>query len=148
MIITFILCDYVTLMGDFYVRKTQETSRVIVVCSRLERIGNSLKICKMADYGNIGKLKILFARNLLSRMKRETFFSKAVSAPEVDRLHLLSNGSLLHNRLSLLSGSSKFEDQDFLLVCKYDDRIFSLKLVFIGNFHIWGSRLTKKKFKK
>ena len=57
---------------------------------------------------NIGKLKILFARNLLSRMKKETFFSKAVSAPEVDRLHLLSNGSLLHNRLSLLSGSSKF----------------------------------------
>ena len=41
-----ILCIYVGLMGDFYLIKPQKTSGVIVVCSGLESIGDSLKIRK------------------------------------------------------------------------------------------------------
>ena len=79
MIITFILCDYVTLMGDFYVRKTQETSRVIVVCSRLERIGNSLKICKMADYVKHWKVEnFVRSQPSLAHEKRDIFFKSCI----------------------------------------------------------------------
>ena len=38
------------LRGIFILEKTPKTSGVIVVCSGLERIGNSLKIRKMAGY--------------------------------------------------------------------------------------------------
>ena len=52
-VFTFFLYVYVTLMGNFYPRKSQEkttTSGLIIVCSRLGRIGNSFNIGKMAGY--------------------------------------------------------------------------------------------------
>ena len=66
-----VLCVYVALMNDFYLRKNPKTSGVIVVCSGLESIGNSLKIRNM---WNIGKLKIFFAL-LLWCMTSETFLT-------------------------------------------------------------------------
>ena len=66
MVFTFILFVYFAFMGVLSKKKPQKASGVIVVCSALERITNSLKIRKMAGYMKHWKVKkfLLFRPSL------------------------------------------------------------------------------------
>ena len=57
MVFTFILFVYFAFMGVLSKKNPQKASGVIVVCSALERITNSLKIRKMAGYMKHWKVK-------------------------------------------------------------------------------------------
>ena len=102
------------LWGIFILEKKPKISGVIVVCSGLKRIGNSLKNAKWLAMWNIEKLKIFFAL-LLWCMASKTFLTNLFSFLPLKNISVTVGLHFLFDSISATTSSNTINTLLFLL---------------------------------